>query len=73
VSSPSFRSLEVNIYNVAQSFTRKYQYMETNLKQRKKGLLTKIPDIEKTLAMAKFLRDRRVCLIAPPQINIYAI
>jgi len=38
----------------------KYQYMETNLKQRKKGLLTKIPDIEKTLAMANFLRDRRL-------------
>lgn len=40
----------------------KYQYMELNLQQRKKGLLTKIPDIEKTLAMVKFLRDRRVRL-----------
>jgi len=38
----------------------KYQYMETNLQQRKKGLLTKIPDIEKTLTMVKFLRDRRL-------------
>jgi hypothetical protein len=39
---------------------RKYQYMEMNLQQRKKGLLSKIPDIEKTLAMVMFLRDRRV-------------
>lgn len=39
----------------------KYQYMEVNLQQRKKGFLTKIPDIEKTLAMVQFLRDRRVC------------
>ncbi|KAF8317892.1 Prefoldin, subunit 3 [Clavulina sp. PMI_390] len=38
----------------------KYQYMEVNLQQRKKGLLTKIPDIEKTLAMVQFLHDRRV-------------
>lgn len=34
--------------------------MEVNLQQRKKGLLSKIPDIEKTLAMVTFLRDRRV-------------
>lgn len=38
----------------------KYQYMEVNLQQRKKGFLTKIPDIEKTLAMVQFLRDRRL-------------
>jgi hypothetical protein len=38
----------------------KYRYMELNLQQRKKGLLEKIPDIQKTLSMVSFLRDRRV-------------
>ncbi|KAG8899460.1 hypothetical protein FRB99_006705 [Tulasnella sp. 403] len=37
----------------------KYRYMEMNLTQRKKGLLEKIPDIEKTLAMVRFLKDKR--------------
>ncbi|KAF9508055.1 hypothetical protein BS47DRAFT_1350783 [Hydnum rufescens UP504] len=38
----------------------KYRYMELNLQQRKKGLLEKIPDIQKTLSMVSFLRDRRL-------------
>jgi len=38
---------------------RKYRYMEMNLTQRKKALLEKIPDIQKTLDMVKFLKARR--------------
>ncbi|KAG8949189.1 hypothetical protein FRC04_008987 [Tulasnella sp. 424] len=37
----------------------KYRYMELNLNTRKKALLDKIPDIEKTLAMVQFLKDKR--------------
>ncbi|KAG9034024.1 hypothetical protein FRB95_013895 [Tulasnella sp. JGI-2019a] len=37
----------------------KYRYMEMNLTQRKKGLLEKIPDIQKTLDMVEFLKKRR--------------
>ena len=43
-----------------QSDVRKYRYMEVNLQQRKKGLLEKIPDIQKTLDMVEFLKKRRV-------------
>jgi hypothetical protein len=38
---------------------RKYRYMEVNLSQRRKGLETKIPDIEQTLSVVKFLQNRR--------------
>jgi len=37
----------------------KYRYMELNLNQRKKSLSEKVPDMEKTLSMVEFLRDRR--------------
>ncbi|KAG8846569.1 hypothetical protein FRB96_001973 [Tulasnella sp. 330] len=37
----------------------KYRYMEMNLTQRKKGLLEKIPDIQKTLDMVEFLKRKR--------------
>lgn len=33
--------------------------MEVNLSQRRKGLETKIPDIEQTLSVVKFLQNRR--------------
>ncbi|KAF8487576.1 Prefoldin subunit 3 [Gautieria morchelliformis] len=37
----------------------KYRYMELNLTQRRKALDEKIPDIKKTLAMVRFLQERR--------------
>nr|XP_018265714.1 prefoldin subunit [Kwoniella dejecticola CBS 10117]OBR87872.1 prefoldin subunit [Kwoniella dejecticola CBS 10117] len=37
--------------------TAKYRYMEVSLQQRRKALLTKIPDIEQTLQVVKFLQD----------------
>lgn len=33
--------------------------MELNLTQRRKGLLEKIPDIEKTLSVVQYLQERR--------------
>lgn len=33
--------------------------MEISLQQRRKALLTKIPDIEQTLSVVRFLQDRR--------------
>jgi len=43
----------------------KYRYMEMNLTQRKTALLEKIPDIEKTLSMVKFLKSSREKLSSP--------
>ncbi|WWC67726.1 uncharacterized protein I206_101638 [Kwoniella pini CBS 10737] len=39
--------------------TAKYRYMEISLQQRRKALLTKIPDIEQTLQVVNFLQIRR--------------
>jgi hypothetical protein len=38
---------------------RKYRYMELSLQQRRKALSGKIPDIEQTLSVVKFLQTRR--------------
>ena len=38
---------------------RKYRYMELSLQQRRKGLSTKIPDIEQTLSVVRYLQQRR--------------
>lgn len=40
-----------------QEMAAKYRYMEISLLQKKKSLDVKIPDIKKTLAMVKHLRD----------------
>lgn len=37
----------------------KYRYMEVNLQQRRKALSVKIPDIEQTLTVVRFLQTRR--------------
>lgn len=37
----------------------KYRYMELSLQQRRKALGTKIPDIEQTLSVVKYLQYRR--------------
>ncbi|EJU00265.1 Prefoldin subunit 3 [Dacryopinax primogenitus] len=42
-----------------QEMIAKYRYMELNVQNRRKGLDQKLPDIEKTLAMVEFLKDRR--------------
>jgi hypothetical protein len=42
-----------------QQLLSKYRFMEANLLQRKKSLLDKLPEIEKTLEMAKFLKERK--------------
>ncbi|WWC87091.1 uncharacterized protein L201_001977 [Kwoniella dendrophila CBS 6074] len=39
--------------------TAKYRYMEISLQQRRKALLGKIPDMEQTLQVVKFLQIRR--------------
>ncbi len=39
---------------------RKYRYMEVNLQQKRRGLEVKVPDIEKTLGVVRFLEERRV-------------
>jgi len=39
--------------------TRKYRYMELSLQQRRKALLSKIPDIEQTLSVVNYLQLRR--------------
>lgn len=38
---------------------RKYRYMEVSLQNRRKALTSKIPDIEQTLSVVKFLQARR--------------
>lgn len=40
---------------------RKYQFMEVNTQRRLAGLQEKVPDIQKTLEMARFLKTRKVC------------
>jgi hypothetical protein len=40
---------------------RKYKFMESNLGQRRKGLEENTPEIRKTLEMATFLKERKVC------------
>ena len=39
--------------------------MELNLTQRRKGLLEKIPDIEKTLKVVDFMLDRKTKVSLP--------
>ena len=39
---------------------RKYQFMEVNTQRRLAGLQEKVPDIRKTLEMARFLKTRKV-------------
>ncbi|WVQ84049.1 hypothetical protein IAT38_006194 [Cryptococcus sp. DSM 104549] len=39
--------------------TAKYRYMELSLQQRRKALLDKIPDMEQTLQVVKYLQLRR--------------
>lgn len=39
--------------------TSKYQYMEGSLQNRRKGIEVKVPDIEETLNVVKFLEARR--------------
>lgn len=38
--------------------------MEMNLQRRMAGLKEKIPDIQKTLDTVRFLKSRKVCLVA---------
>lgn len=40
---------------------RKYQFMEVNTQRRAAGLKDKIPDIQKTLDVVRFLKTRKVC------------
>lgn len=47
------------IIKTFQETSAKYRYMELNLQQRRKALLAKIPDIEQTLSVVKFLQARR--------------
>ncbi|KAI9594743.1 prefoldin subunit 3 [Syncephalis fuscata] len=37
----------------------KYRFMENSMQQRKRSLLGKIPEIEKTLQMAEYLNERK--------------
>nr|XP_019047409.1 prefoldin subunit [Kwoniella bestiolae CBS 10118]OCF26339.1 prefoldin subunit [Kwoniella bestiolae CBS 10118] len=39
--------------------TAKYRYMEISLQQRRKALLGKIPDMEQTLQVVKFLQEQK--------------
>ncbi|ODO03156.1 hypothetical protein I350_06001 [Cryptococcus amylolentus CBS 6273] len=39
--------------------TAKYRYMEVTIGNRRKALLNKVPDIEQTLQVVKFLQQRR--------------
>ncbi len=41
---------------------RKYQFMEANTQRRLEGLKEKVPDIQKTLDMVRFLETRKVRL-----------
>ncbi|RKP09091.1 Prefoldin, subunit 3 [Thamnocephalis sphaerospora] len=42
-----------------QEVLSKYRFMEANMLQRKQSMLSKIPEIEKTLQMAKYLEERK--------------
>ena len=42
------------------SSKRKYQFMEVNTTRRSAGLKDKIPDIQQTLDMVRFLKTREV-------------
>lgn len=43
--------------------SRKYQFMEANMQRRGAGLKEKIPDIQKTLDMVRFLKTRKVSFL----------
>lgn len=47
------------IINAFEETSAKYRYMEVNLQQKRKGLEVKIPDIQKTLDVVRFLEARR--------------
>ncbi|EIW68069.1 hypothetical protein TREMEDRAFT_18853, partial [Tremella mesenterica DSM 1558] len=52
----------VDVGNAVKAFqetSAKYRYMELSLQQRRKALLSKIPDIEQTLTVVRFLRSER--------------
>lgn len=44
----------------ADSWIRKYQFMEMNQQKRAAGLKDKMPDIQKTLDTVSFLKTRKV-------------
>ncbi|ORX34442.1 Prefoldin subunit-domain-containing protein [Kockovaella imperatae] len=49
-----------------QETSSKYRYMDINLQQRRKALTSKIPDIENTLRIVKFLQNRRKKALGEP-------
>ena len=44
------------------SIARKYQFMEVNTQKRSAGLKDKIPEIQQTLGMVRYLKTRKVRL-----------
>ncbi|RKP26263.1 Prefoldin subunit-domain-containing protein [Syncephalis pseudoplumigaleata] len=44
----------------------KYRFMENSMQQRKRSLLSKIPEIQKTLQMAQYLEERKSNNVAEP-------
>ncbi|WWD22147.1 hypothetical protein CI109_106636 [Kwoniella shandongensis] len=60
---------EAEIQSVMKKFeetTAKYRYMEISLQQRRKALLGKIPDMEQTLQVVKYLSIRRQKALGQP-------
>jgi hypothetical protein len=55
--------LDLGLRREADAWSRKYQFMEANKQRSAIGHREKIPDIQKTLDMVKFLKTRKVCLV----------
>lgn len=57
-----------------QELTQKYQFMEMNTTSRLKALLEKIPDIQKSLEMTQFLKNREEAFETSYELNdtVYA-
>lgn len=61
ISYGLFQCLDASLTTLIRLFIhRKYQFMEVNTQRRAAGLKEKIPDIQKTLDMVKFLKTRKV-------------
>ncbi|KAI8058540.1 Prefoldin subunit 3 [Syncephalis plumigaleata] len=49
-----------------QEVLSKYRFMESSMQQRKRSLLSKIPEIKKTLEMAQYLEERKTNEVTDP-------
>ena len=62
MQDPKNPSAEVVLKRFDEQHT-KYKFMEANLIEKKKRYRSRIPDIQKSLDMIKFLKSKQVCYL----------